>query len=112
VLVSIKPFKTVVIGDLNFGQTDTVTITQSTPWPVGLNGTLRDPHAATDGSHYANGVYTVSGTAAQVTAAVEGLTWFNGLGTTHFTITVTDTAHQMAVDHTTSVVGVSLFGLV
>ena len=106
VLISIAPFKTVVIGDLNFGQTDTVTITQSTPWPIGLNGTLRDPNAH-DGSHYVNGVYTVTGTAAQVTADVEGLSWSNGLGTTHFTINVTDTAHQTATDHTVSVIGVS-----
>ena len=50
-----------------------------------------------------------AGTAAQVTGAVEGLTWTNGLGTTQFTITVTDTAPQIATDHTVSVVGVSLF---
>jgi hypothetical protein len=106
VISTIQPFKTVVIGDLNFGQTDTVTIRQSSsPWPIGVNGSLHDPNAATDGSTIANGVYKVTGTAAQVTAAVEGLQWFIGLGTTHFTITVTDTAHQTATDHTVSVVG-------
>jgi hypothetical protein len=102
----IQPFKTVVIGDLNFGQTDTVTIRQSSSLvPIGYNGLLHDPNAATDGSTIVNGVYTVTSTAAQVTAAVEGLQWFIGLGTTHFTITVTDTAHQTATDHTVSVVG-------
>jgi hypothetical protein len=100
----LQPFKTVVIGDLNFGQTDTVTIRQSSSlFPS--NGLLHDPNAATDGSTITNGVYKVTGTAAQVTAAVEGLQWFIGIGTTHFTITVTDTAHQTATDHTVSVVG-------
>jgi plastocyanin len=111
-LTSIEPFQTVVIGDQNFGQTETVTITPSSSLLFGVNfglNTLFDPNAAIDGSTITNGVYTLTGTAAQVTAAVQGLSWFNGLGTTDFTITVTDTAHQTATDHTVSVVGLSGF---
>jgi hypothetical protein len=110
-LLPIHLFSHVVIGDANLGQKETVTITSSSTIPSPLNGVLIDPHAATDGSHYANGVYTVTGTAAAVTADLEGLVFSPGLGTTDFTIKVTDTAGAMAVDHATSVVGISLPGL-
>ncbi len=101
-------FGSVVIGDMNVGQKETVTVTSSSPVPLGLNGILFDPHAATDGSHYANGVYTVTGSAAAVTADLRGLEFAADLGATDFTIKVTDTAGAMATDHTTSIVGISL----
>ena len=104
-----QPFQHVVIGDTNPGQTENVTITQTSDFPRPANGTLWDPSAFTDGSTIGvlDNVFKVAGTAAQVTAAVEGLMWTNGLGTTHFTITVTDTLGLTATDHITSVIGIS-----
>ena len=66
---STKPFKNVVITDANAGQTETASVTLSTA----ANGTLSDPNAATDGSKASNGVLTVSGSAAAVAAALDGL---------------------------------------
>ena len=109
-ITQMHPFQTVVIGDPNVGQTENVTITQSSDFPRPANGTLWDPSALTDGSTIGvlDNVFRVTGTAAQVTAAVEGLMWTNGLGTTHFTITVTDTLGLTGTDHITSVIGISI----
>ena len=111
-LLPFSPFAHVVIGDPNNpGQTETVTITrvENAGSPV-LNallyGVLLDPHAATDGSHNVNGVYTVSGSIGAVTAALQGLKSVEGLDQTHYAIQVTDTAGGTATDHTTSVVGI------
>jgi hypothetical protein len=106
--IPIHLFGSVVIGDMNVGQKETVTVTSSSPAPLGLNGILFDPHAATDGSHYANGVYTVTGSAAAVTADLRGLEFTAILGATDFTIKVTDTAGATATEHATSIVGISL----
>ena len=106
-LIPTHLFGSVVIGDVNVGQQETITVTSSTAVPFGLNGVLYDPHAATDGSHYARGVYTVTGSASAVTADLRGLLFIAGLGATDFTIKVTDTAGATAIDHTTSVVGIS-----
>jgi hypothetical protein len=106
--IPIHLFGSVVIGDMNVGQKETVTVTSSSPVPLGLNGILFDPHAAADGSHYANGVYTVTGSAAAVTADLHGLEFAAILGATDFTIKVTDTAGATATDHPTSIVGISL----
>jgi uncharacterized repeat protein (TIGR03803 family) len=96
----------VVIGDVNFGQQETVSVT---PSPT-TGGRLSDPHAGTDGSHIVNGVYTVTGTAAAVTTDLQGLLFTaTRTGTTDVTIKVTDTAGEMVTDHTTSVVGVYAF---
>jgi hypothetical protein len=100
----IHPFANVEINDLTSSKTETVTVTSSAHAPLGLNGFLFDPHAATDGSHFEHGVYTVTGSAAAVTADLEGLKFFAGIGTTNFTIHVTDTAGATATDHTTSIV--------
>ena len=106
--IPIHLFGSVVIGDMNFGQKETVTVTSSSTVPLGLNGILSDPHAATDGSTISDGVYTVTGSAAAVTADLHGLEFTAILGTTDFIIKVTDTAGATAIDHTTSVVGISL----
>ena len=106
--VRLDPFAHVVIADTNPGQTETVTVTPSST----ANGVLSDPNASTDGGTVGeNGVYTVSGTTAQVTAALDGLVFTpnahvataNTPVIMSFTINVTDTAGETASDATTSV---------
>jgi hypothetical protein len=85
-----------------------VTITLSSV----ANGTLSDSSVLIDGSTFRNGVYTVTGTAAAVTADLDALVFVptehevapGGIVTTGFTIAVTDTAGQTASDSTTSVI--------
>jgi plastocyanin len=105
----IDPFAHVKITDLNFGQTDTVIVTPSQT----ANGTLFDPNAATDGSTITNGIYKVTGTAAQVTADLDALIFHptpyqvapGNTVTTGFTIAVTDSpAGLSATDTTTTVI--------
>jgi uncharacterized repeat protein (TIGR03803 family) len=106
---SLKPFSAVTITDSNAGtQTETVTVSPSTT----ANGTLTDPNAGSDGSTFLNGTFTISGTASQVTAALDALVFtpfgsevFTGTAvTTGFTIKVTDTAGGTATDSTTTVI--------
>ena len=101
---TIKPFTGVAISDLNSGQTERLTVTQSAP----ANGTLTN----LGGGSYANGVYTVSGSAAAVSTALQGLV-FNPTPqqvvpgqsvSTVFTIVDTDTASASTSDSTTSVI--------
>ena len=66
---ALNPLGGVVIADLDAGQTETATVTLSattTGTLSNLGGGAYDP---------ASGVYTVSGTAATVTAALDGLTF-------------------------------------
>ena len=97
---SAEPFAGVAISDANMGQTETATVTSS----AAADGTLTDPHAATDGSAIVNGVLTVSGSAASVAAALQGLvftpsaeaTSLGSSAVTTLTATVKDTAGETA----------------
>ena len=109
---TIDPFAHVKITDLNFGQIETVTVTPTQT----ANGTLFDPNAATDGSTITNGIYKVTGTAAQVTADLDALIFHptpyqvapGNTVTTGFTIAVTDSAGMSATDNTTSVLATAI----
>jgi plastocyanin len=104
----IDPFAQVAITDPNAGQTETASITLSNA----DNGTLVDPNAASDGSSFADGVYTNTGTAAAVAAAADGLVFRptaqqvppGQTVTTTFTISDTDTAGGTASDSATAVI--------
>jgi Hint domain len=102
---TILPFGSVTIGDANFIQSDTVTVTLS----AAANGTLSN----LGGGSYnpASGVWSDGGTPAQVTAALRGLVFtptasLVAAGTmleTNFTITDTNAAGLSTSDATTSV---------
>jgi hypothetical protein len=91
---SVKPFTGIVITDANAGQTETARVTLSNT----AHGTLSDPKAATDGSSVANGVWTSSGSAATVAAALDGLVFMPSSSasiiTTTVTAAITDTAGE------------------
>ncbi len=101
----VNPFSGVTISDANFSQSETVTVTLSTA----ANGIL----TRLGGGSYdaATGVYTDTGTAAAVTAAVDGLIFTPITPTTSpaetvttgFTIAVVNSAGATASDATTSV---------
>ena len=109
---SIRLFEAVAIADLNPNQTETVTVTQA----AAADGALSDPNAAGNGGALSGDVYSVSGSAAQVSAALEGLLYTPAAHQvapgqavmTGFTIAVSDTAGQTASDATTSVVATAV----
>jgi hypothetical protein len=105
---TIDPFSSVTLTDGNSGQTDTVTITLSNA----ANGTLSN----LANGNFAAGVYTDTGTTAQVTGALDGLVFIptdhqvppGQTVTTTFTIKDTDTAGATARDSTTAVVATAI----
>ena len=110
---TIAPFSGVTIGDGNANQTESVTVTLS----AAANGTLTNLSSG----HYnaMTGAYTDSGSAAAVTAALDGLVFKPTLGqvtpgqtvTTNFTITDSDTVGGKATDTATSVISTATIGI-
>ena len=106
---SVSPFKGLVITDPNAGQTQTATVSLTGTRGSPQNGTLTDPNAATDGSKTTNGVWTLSGSAAQVTAALNSFVFTpkahevapGSSVVTTFTATVTDSAGQSSASTST-----------
>jgi autotransporter passenger strand-loop-strand repeat protein/T5SS/PEP-CTERM-associated repeat protein len=103
---TIMPLSSVTVVDQNVGQTDTVTVALS----AAANGTLSN---LAGGSYTAStGVYTITGSATAVTAALDGLVFTprahqvpqGQTVTTTFTITDTDTLGESATNGTTTVI--------
>ena len=105
----VSPFQNFLITDRNAPPSDTVTITLSNP----TNGILRAP----DGGSFnaTTGVFTVTGTPAEVTAAVNAVVFVPTLGqaaagqavTTNLAIAAYDTAGSSIINGSTSIVATS-----
>jgi hypothetical protein len=98
---SLSPFSNVVVTDYAPGQLETVTVTLS----AASHGAL----SSLDSGSYdaSSGVYTVTGTAADVSASLDNLvftpTAADQLVKTNFAINVVDSAGDRAFNHSTSV---------
>ena len=97
---SLSPFSNVIVADSN-GQPETLTLTVSAP----AHGTLSNLGSGSYNS--ATGVYTVTGTAAEVTAALDNLAFTPTVADqaikTTFAIRVADSSGNTAFDNTTTV---------
>ncbi len=95
---SINPFNGVTVGDLNVGATDTLTITLS-----GAGGTLSGT-----GLSGSNGTYTLSGSAATITAELDALVFTptggqpNTSGTTSFALSDVSTGYTVPTSYASS----------
>ena len=102
----VDPFTGDVIGDTNLGSpTETLTVTLS----AAANGVLNDPNAGADGSSYdpVTGVYSISGTADDVTGALQLLAFdptAGVYGDTTFTISDLSSAYPLAVSDASTTV--------
>src|SRR5271166_4415260 len=107
---SLSPFSNVIIADSAAGQIETVTVALqipgSPPQPGPGNGVLSNLGAGSYDT--ASGVYTVTGTAAEVTAALNNLVFTptNADAPEHsvFDISVVDSAGETATNRITTVV--------
>jgi hypothetical protein len=98
---SLSPFSNVVVADSNPGQSETVTVTLSSAGHGALSNLDSGSYDA------ATGVYTVTGTAAEVTAALDNLMFTPTVADqpikTTFAINVVDSAGDTASNHATGV---------
>ena len=105
---SLSPFSNVIIADSAAGQIETVTVALQAPGGVAAPGNGLLSNLGAGSYDAATGVYTVVGTAAEVTAALNNLVFTptNADAPEHtvFDISVVDSAGNTAFDRITTVV--------